>query len=45
LLASGKVVFDDKKEEQKLELQDVKKKKVGVLTLSLKKIDKKFPVY
>ena len=45
LLAGGKLVFDDKKEEQKVELQDVKKKKIGVLTISLKKIEKRFPAY
>lgn len=45
LLGGGKAVFDDKKEEQKVELLDVKKKKVGVLMLSIKKIEKRFPSY
>lgn len=38
MVASGKVFFDEKKEEQKVELADVKKKKVGTLSVALKKI-------
>ncbi len=45
VVASGKLLFDEKKEEQKVELADSKKKKVGTLSVSIKKIDKKPKTY